>query len=317
MWRIGVVSVGLFDVEELVDATLMTATLEFGRQPHADDLLGHGRGHDPPAHREHVRIVVQSAHLGHPDVMTECSPDAVDFVGRDLFPLAAATHHDASFGVAGGNSTGNTSADRPVVDRLCRVGSVIGNLVAERTKVVDEMRFQLETCVVTSDGDAHGNRSFHTSSTLQTMTEHPVNLTPSGPPQTVIDPPPTEQAASLAAALALPPGQQRDAVSAVVARYPRYLDAWSQLGRLARDPIEAYAAFRVGYHRGLDTLRASGWRGSGYVLWEHDSNRGFLRSLLGLHLAAHAIGEEDEDERCAQFLYQCDPRGVPDDELPA
>ncbi len=149
------------------------------------------------------------------------------------------------------------------------------------------------------------------------MTEHPVNLTPSGPPQTVIDPPPTEQAASLAAALALPPGQQRDAVSAVVARYPRYLDAWSQLGRLARDPIEAYAAFRVGYHRGLDTLRASGWRGSGYVLWEHDSNRGFLRSLLGLHLAAHAIGEEDEDERCAQFLYQCDPRGVPDDELPA
>lgn len=149
------------------------------------------------------------------------------------------------------------------------------------------------------------------------MTEHPVNLTPSGPPQTVIDPVPSEQSEALAAALALPENERRDAVSAVVARHPRYLDGWAQLGRLARDPVEAYAAFRVGYHRGLDTLRASGWRGSGFVLWRHDSNRGFLRALLGLHLAAHEIGEVDEDERCAQFLYQCDPGGVPPEELPA
>jgi hypothetical protein len=149
------------------------------------------------------------------------------------------------------------------------------------------------------------------------MTEHPVNLTPSGPPQTVIGEVPVEESRALASALGLPAAEQRDAVSAVVAKYPRYLDAWAQLGRLARDPVEAYAAFRVGYHRGLDTLRASGWRGSGYVLWQHDSNRGFLRSLLGLHLAANAIGEADEDERAAQFLYQCDPTGVPEDELPA
>ena len=147
------------------------------------------------------------------------------------------------------------------------------------------------------------------------MTEHPVNLTPSGPPQTVIDPVPAEQADALAQAMAAPDGERRDAVARVVATHPRYLDAWAQLGRLARDPVEAYAAFRVGYHRGLDTLRASGWRGSGYVLWEHDSNRGFLRALLGLHLAAQAIGEADEQERTAQFLYQCDPTGVPEDEL--
>jgi hypothetical protein len=72
--------------------------------------------------------------------------------------------------------------------------------------------------------------------------------------------------------------------------------------------IEAYAAYRVGYHRGLDRLRANGWRGTGYVRWAHPENTGFLRSLDGLRRAAAAIGEDDEAERCAQFLAQLDPR---------
>ena len=89
-------------------------------------------------------------------------------------------------------------------------------------------------------------------------------------------------------ALAQPDGTRRDAVSAVVARWPRFLDGWARLGELARDDVEAYACFRVGYHRGLDRLRQSGWRGSGYVRWEHETNRGFLRSLDGLRRAAAA-----------------------------
>ena len=68
-----------------------------------------------------------------------------------------------------------------------------------------------------------------------------------------------------------------------------------------------YACYRVGYHRGLDRLRANGWRGSGYVRWEHEPNRGFLRALRGCGRAAAAIGEADEAERCAQFLAQLDP----------
>ncbi len=75
----------------------------------------------------------------------------------------------------------------------------------------------------------------------------------------------------------------------------------------ADDPIERYAYARVGYHRGLDTLRAAGWRGSGYVRWRHEPNRGFLRSLHSLELAAAAIGETDEEQRCALFLRQLDP----------
>ena len=77
----------------------------------------------------------------------------------------------------------------------------------------------------------------------------------------------------------------------------------------------AYAYARVGYHRGLDQLRGEGWRGTGYVRWREPGNRGFLRSLEALRVAAARIGEDDEQERCAQFLRQLDPdwRGVPED----
>jgi hypothetical protein len=135
----------------------------------------------------------------------------------------------------------------------------------------------------------------------------PVHLTPSGPPETVIDPEPPEALAALEEALSRPEADRRGAVSAVVAGHPRFLDAWARLGELARDDVEAYAAFRVGYHRGLDRLRQSGWRGSGYVRWEHEANRGFLRALAGLQRQAAAIGETDEAERCATFLAQLDP----------
>jgi len=139
----------------------------------------------------------------------------------------------------------------------------------------------------------------------------PVNLSASGPPETVLDPEPPDARAALADALSLDDSSRRDAVAAVAARWPRYLDAWAQLGMLARDDTEAYACFRVGYHRGLDRLRANGWRGSGYVRWQFDENRGFLRALRGLGQTAARIGEHDEAERCAHFLAQCDPTGVP------
>lgn len=117
--------------------------------------------------------------------------------------------------------------------------------------------------------------------------------------------------AELAAAMELPEAEQHAAVSALVAANPRFLDGWAQLGELGRDVMESYGAFRVGYHRGLDALRQSGWRGSGYVRWQHPTNQGFLRALAGLQRCAAQIGEQDEDERCMMFLRQLDPSWPP------
>ena len=142
------------------------------------------------------------------------------------------------------------------------------------------------------------------------MSEHSIAMS-DGLPSTVL--PEVEPAVRrrLAEALAEPLPSRRDAVAAVVADHPRVLEAWAALGDVGRDPIERYAAYRIGYHRGLDALRASGWRGSGYVRWAVPSNHGFLRSLLGLHRMAATIGEDDEAERCATVLAQLDPSGVP------
>lgn len=137
--------------------------------------------------------------------------------------------------------------------------------------------------------------------------DQPVTMHPGGPPETVLPPEPEAATAALAAALGSAPERRRDAVSAVVARWPSFLDGWARLAELARDDVEAYACARVGYHRGLDRLRQAGWRGAGLVRWQHETNRGFLRALDGLRAAAGAIGETDEEQRCATFLRQLDP----------
>jgi hypothetical protein len=99
-------------------------------------------------------------------------------------------------------------------------------------------------------------------------------------------------------------------VKAVAARFPTYSAAWARLGEqalAAGDPVTAYAYARTGYHRGLDQLRRNGWRGHGPVPWSHVPNRGFLRCVNVLALAADAIGEAEEAARCAQLLRDCDP----------
>jgi hypothetical protein len=91
----------------------------------------------------------------------------------------------------------------------------------------------------------------------------------------------------------------------VAARYPSSSAAWAALAERAYGQgefVAAYAYARTGYHRGLDQLRRSGWKGHGPIPWEHEPNRGFLRSLYLLGTSAAAIGEDDEAERCAQFL---------------
>ncbi|MDT0445082.1 MULTISPECIES: DUF3151 domain-containing protein [unclassified Streptomyces] len=96
----------------------------------------------------------------------------------------------------------------------------------------------------------------------------------------------------------------------VAAKYPASSLVWAQLADDAfaeGRSIESYAFARTGYHRGLDALRRSGWRGQGPIPFEHEPNRGFLRALHALARAAAAIGEQEEYERCAQFLRDSSP----------
>lgn len=105
-------------------------------------------------------------------------------------------------------------------------------------------------------------------------------------------------------------GEDVARIKAVAAKYPQCLAAWAAVGEpLLEDghAVDAYAFFRVGYHRGLDAIRRAGWKGSGRVPWSHEANRGFLRSLRGLGQAAAAIGEQEEADRCAEFLAQLAP----------
>lgn len=134
-----------------------------------------------------------------------------------------------------------------------------------------------------------------------------------GPDETVLPPLEPALAAALDDAAAQAPAGRRPALAALAAAHPQASAVWAALAGIAEDPVAAYAYARVGYHRGLDQLRAAGWRGTGYVRWRHVENRGFLRALEALRAAAEAIGEQDEEQRCALFLRQLDPewRGLP------
>lgn len=99
----------------------------------------------------------------------------------------------------------------------------------------------------------------------------------------------------------------------IVLRFPASSLAWARVAEQARvrgQLLEFYAFARVGYHRGLDALRRSGWKGHGPVPWDHEPNRGFLLCLHELSLAAAAIGEHEEAVRTRDFLRDCSPEAA-------
>ena len=136
---------------------------------------------------------------------------------------------------------------------------------------------------------------------------HEVSLSKNGPPETVLPAENPLAIESLNEALQAPKAQIRDAIAEVIADWPNNLLAWATLGDFGRDQVESYAAYRVGYHRGLDRLRESGWKGSGFVLWDKTENLGFLRCLEGLAELSNEIGDTEESDRCFHFLKQLDP----------
>lgn len=107
----------------------------------------------------------------------------------------------------------------------------------------------------------------------------------------------------------------RDRFVEIVAQHPESSLCWALLaeGALSMNKadanINAYAYARTGYHRGLDALRRAGWKGAGPVPYEHGPNRGFLRCVWALAVAAQRIGEDAEAKRCAQLLRESSEKG--------
>ncbi|MGX1592430.1 DUF3151 domain-containing protein [Glutamicibacter sp. NPDC055491] len=100
-----------------------------------------------------------------------------------------------------------------------------------------------------------------------------------------------------------------DEATDLAAKFPASSLVWALLANEAHSEgriVESYAFARVGYHRGLDSLRKAGWRGQGPVPWRHEPNRGFLRSIYALGRAAAAIGETEEVDRIGKFLNDSD-----------
>ena len=130
---------------------------------------------------------------------------------------------------------------------------------------------------------------------------------------TRLPPDPPEAVAELERALAASAEDaagRHAALREVAARWPRFVDAWAQLGASAEalgQDVEAFAFYRTAYHRGLDQLRANGWRGSGLVPWSHEPNRGVLRAVYGLIGMSALLGEVAEVERCRLLLLGMDP----------
>jgi hypothetical protein len=126
--------------------------------------------------------------------------------------------------------------------------------------------------------------------------------------ETVLPPPPEDARERLVEALGLADADaRREAVADVVAAHPTFVEGWVELSLLGRSAIERYAYARVGYHRGLDALRANGWGGRGFVRWSQTSNRPILRCLAQLRSAAAEIDEIAEVERLSAFLHELDP----------
>ena len=146
------------------------------------------------------------------------------------------------------------------------------------------------------------------------MASEQVHLSIGGRPKVVL---PTPDPRLLARIEAASPKE----LALIVSEHPDLPEAWARMGAICEPgrfkstlvAMDAYAYYRVGYHRGLDALRKSGWRGTQLVRWSDEPNRGFLRCLDGLRRMAGWIGEHDEESRCAEFLLQLDPDWPPVD----
>ena len=145
--------------------------------------------------------------------------------------------------------------------------------------------------------------------TVRAMTDQPIGLHRGGPPETVLPADPADVLAALDAARAR--RRRRRAARAAARDRPRAPALRHRVGarsatsrattsRRTRTSASATTAGSTSCASRAGAARATCGR-------SHPENRGFLAALDGLRRTADAIGETDEADRCAEFLFQLDP----------
>src|SRR4030042_847518 len=81
-----------FSVINKIQPLLVPASLEFRFQENLKDLQGNARSHDSPTHGQNVCIIVEPAHLGRVDVMTQGGSDSPESIRGDGHPDSRAAN---------------------------------------------------------------------------------------------------------------------------------------------------------------------------------------------------------------------------------
>ena len=150
-----------FRLRDLIDPALMPSPFERRLEPELEYLVRQPEGDNPSAHREHVRVVVQTRQPRRVEIVAKRGADTHDLIGRDLLALTAAAEHDTAIGASFGDRLPNRDADRRIVDRVLAVRPVVVHRMAQALQRLPQMFFQQKTGVICADGDSHSGRLYY------------------------------------------------------------------------------------------------------------------------------------------------------------
>ena len=150
----------MFDLVDLVHATLVAAASELGVQEHVENLVGEARRDDAPAHRQHVRVVVLSRHPRGVEVVAQRCTNTVHLVRGDLFSLTASAEHDAEVGRAASDPLAHLGTNRWIIDALLVVGAKVVDVVTTLSQTRDEVDLQSVSRVIGTDRHPHEHGSY-------------------------------------------------------------------------------------------------------------------------------------------------------------
>ena len=148
---------GLLVTGQQIDPTLVTIGLTPLRgQERFDDLFGIFDRMHPGANAHHLGVVVLASQLGRFDAPRQRATDAFDLVRGDLFAVARATDHDAKgAGLVRDRLGGGHAERRLVVLGVVFVSTVVDWLVAVLSQPGDQVGFEFEAGVVSTEMYAH------------------------------------------------------------------------------------------------------------------------------------------------------------------